>query len=359
MDSDRWQLKQDLVSQWLRQRLTKHEVAHRLGCTPRTVERYRRRFLHSGPEGLRDRRHSNHRRLTLAQELAIVQAKRAGPHRSARWLREHLQLRVHARTVWRVLVRHGLNRLSLPTLKPVTRFQAARPNDLWQIDIQGKVWFPHLGWLYLILVLDDHSRFLLAGGWYRSQHKVNVFACCYRAFMQYGLPAALLSDRGSQFKSTHRRGQADLEDYLARLGIRALYGRRAQTKGKIERRFAFIQRDFVREHLHARALTDLNVAWQTWMAWANARFHSAALGGHTASQHYRPSPRRPRKAELQVLLTHEEPRRVRLEGTISYYGRDYRVPAGYLKCRVWTKLRGDTLFIESQGRTIIRHKLVP
>jgi len=91
----------------------------------------------------------------------------------------------------------------------------------------------------------------LAGGWYRSQHKVNVFACCYRAFMQYGLPGALLSDRGTQFKSAHRGRQADLEDSLARLGIRALYGRRAQTKGKIERRFAFVQRDVVREHLTA------------------------------------------------------------------------------------------------------------
>lgn len=62
--------------------------------------------------------------------------------------------------------------------------------------------------------------------------------------------------------------------------------------------------------------------------------YSQALGGHTASQHYRPSSRRRLKADLQVLLTHEEPRPVRLDGTISYDGRDYRVPPGYLKCRV-------------------------
>lgn len=359
MNSDRLRLTQELLAQWLRHQVTKQEAARRLECSLRTLERYRHRFLHGGPEGRRDHRHSNHRRLTGAQELAIVQAKRAGPHRSARWLRDHLGLRVHARTVWRVLVRHQLNRLSLPTLKPITRFEAARPNDLWQIDIQGKVYFPHLGWLYLTLILDDHSRFLLSGGWSRSQHKIYVFASLYRAFMQYGLPAALLSDRGTQFKAAHRGGQAELEDYLARLSIRAIYGRRAQTKGKIERRFGFIQRDFVREHLQSRSLEGLNTAWHAWMTWSNHRFHSAALGGHTASQHYRPSARQRPKAELQVLLTHEEPRRVRLEGTISYYGRDYRVPSGYLKCRVWTKLRGDTRFIESQGRTIARHKLVP
>ncbi len=256
-------------------------------------------------------------------------------------------------------MKHQLNRLSLPTLKPIERFEAPHPNDLWQIDIQGRVKFPHLGWLYLILVLDDHSRYLLSGGWFRSQHKVNVFACCYRALMQYGLPKAILSDRGSQFHPTGRRGQADFEDYMARLGIRLVVARRARTKGKIERRFGFVQRDFMLEHLQERSLERLNAAWQAWMRWSNRRFHSQALSGHTASQHYRPSSRRRSKAELQVLLTHEEPRRVRLDGTISYYGRDYRVPPGHLKCRVWTKLRGDTLRIEAMGRTIAKHKLVP
>jgi hypothetical protein len=113
------------------------------------------------------------------------------------------------------------------------------------------------------------------------------------------------------------------------------------------------------EHLQERSLERLNAAWQAWMRWSNRRFHSQALSGHTASQHYRPSSRRRSKAELQVLLTHEEPRRVRLDGTISYYGRDYRVPPGHLKCRVWTRLRGDTLRIKAMGRTIAKHKLVP
>lgn len=350
-------LREALVRELLAGERAVHAVAQQLRCSVRTVRRYRARFLRAGPEGLRDRRRSNYRKLTLADELAIVQAKRAGPHRSARWIRDHLHLPVHRRTVWRVLVKHQLHRLSLPTLKPITRFEAVRPNDLWQIDLQGQLKFTHLGWLHLVLLLDDHSRFILAGGWFRSTHKVNVFACLYRAFMQYGLPQAILCDRGSQFKSPDRRGRADFEDYMARLGIQVHYGQRARTKGKIERRFRFIQRDFAREHLSVRSLTQLTAVWQDWIVWYNHRFHSEALGGHTASQHYRPSAQRRSKAELQVLLTHEEPRRVRLEGTISYYGRDYRVPPGYLKCRVWTKLRGDTLFIESQGEIIAKHKL--
>jgi len=359
MDNDRLKLKQELVKGWLRGRLTKAEVARRLGCCVRTVERYRRRFLQFGPEGLKSRHTSHHRKISRARELAIVQSKRQGPHRSARWIRDHLKLKVHERTVWTVLVRHRLNRLSLPTLKPIQRFQSPHPNDLWQIDLQGKIKFPHLGWLHLVLILDDHSRYILSGGWFRSAHKINVFACCYRAFMHYGLPRAILSDRGGQFHSPHRHGQTDFEDYMAMLEIKLIPARRARTKGKIERRFSFIQRDFVREHLQERSLERLNAAWQQWGGWFNHRFHSVALRGHTPSQHYRPSSRRKTKSELQVLLVHEEPRRVRLDGTISYYGKDYRVPKGYLKCRVWTRLRGDTLFIESAGQVIAKHKIVP
>ncbi len=35
------------------------------------------------------------------------------------------------------------------------------------------------------------------------------------------------------------------------------------------------------------------------------------------------------------------------------------LPPGYPKCRVRTKLLGDTLRIEAMGRTIAKHKLVP
>jgi len=352
-----WQLRQEVVRQLLGGQLTVSEAARRLGCSRRTMERYRRRFLHGGPERLKDRRRSNYQKLTLPDVLRIVQAKKQGLHRSARWVRDHLHLKAHEKTVWRVFVKHGLNRVTLPPIKPITRFQARRANDLWQIDLMGKIRFPKIGYGHLILIKDDRSRYLLAGGWVKKALKLHVFACLYRAFMRYGLPKAILSDRGGQFKSSDPRGLSDFEEYTARLGIQLIYGKRPRTKGKIERRFEFIQRDFVLEHLQEPTLEALNNAWERWMRSFNEGFHSRAIGGHTPSHYYHPSPRRRSKAELQVLLVHEEPRRVYLDSTISYYGQTYRIPPGYLKCRVWTRLRGDTLFIESGGKVIIKHKL--
>lgn len=55
-------------------------------CT-RTLRRYLRRCQLAGGDGLRDRLGGSRPRLTAAQEVAIVAAKRAGPYRAARKLR--------------------------------------------------------------------------------------------------------------------------------------------------------------------------------------------------------------------------------------------------------------------------------
>lgn len=111
--------------------------------------------------------------------------------------------------------------------------------------------------------------------------KIHVFGCLYRAFMRYELPKTLLCDRGSQFKSPDPRGLSDFEDYVARLGIRVIYGKRPRTKDKIDPRFGLVDRDFVLEHLHEQTLEALNNAWERCMRGFNETFHSGILGGHT------------------------------------------------------------------------------
>lgn len=68
------------------------------------------------------------------------------------------------------------------------RFESSDLNGLWQIDIQGKVHFPLIGDLLLIMLIDDHSRYLLAGRWFFHQYKTNAFMVLYEAFLRWGLP---------------------------------------------------------------------------------------------------------------------------------------------------------------------------
>ncbi len=79
---------------------------------------------------------------------------------------------------------------------------------------------------------------------------------------------------------------------------------------------------------------------------------SRALDGEAPAAHYVPSPRPLSPAELELLLVHEEPRKVGRTGTISDSGRPYRVPDPYNGRRVWTRLKGDRLSIQV-GRTTL------
>jgi transposase InsO family protein len=238
----------------------------------------------------------------------------------------------------------------------VVRFEAPHPNALWQIDIMGKTYFPLIGELYLICVVDDHSRFIPHAQWFYRQYGINVYQVIYNAFIRYGLPEAILSDRGSQFKAA-RRGEANYQWYAQNLGITPLYGQKPQTKGKIEGLFRFVQRDFVMENVHLSSLKEVNEAFSRWLDDYNFNHEHEGINKQCPADLYTESLRRLTREELQFILVHEEPRRVLKTAAITYYGHYYRVPDEYIKRRVWTKLKGSNLTIECAGEVIARHTL--
>ena len=105
--------REKVVQGLLTRRLKYSEAARELGVTPRTVHNYFHRFLQHGSEGLKDHRKGNHRKLTLAEEQAIIAYKQEKPQRSARLIRDLLGLKVSEEAVRLVLVRHRLNRRAL------------------------------------------------------------------------------------------------------------------------------------------------------------------------------------------------------------------------------------------------------
>lgn len=333
------------------------EASKKLNCSIRTIERYIKNYLDCGNDGLRDKRGGNNRKLTKKKELEIVKAKREGKHRSARFIRDKLNLNISEETVRRVLVKHHLNRISLPPVKPVKRFAAESPNDLWQIDFMGRVLFPFVGALHLLVTLDDCSRFIHCGQFFYHTYKINVFMVMYEAFIRYGLPKGILSDKGSQFRSHHRYGEADYQWYAKKLGIGLIYANRAQTKGKIERLWEFIQRDFVMENIHLTSAGEINKVFQEWLEDYNFSHNHKGLNKECPADVYTPSLRRLTEEELEFILVHEESRKVQRTGSISYYGQYYRVPDKYIGRRVWTRLKGHTLAIECAGEIIARHKI--
>jgi transposase InsO family protein len=144
----------------------------------------------------------------------------------------------------------------------------------------------------LIYCLDDYSRSITGGEWFFTKSEGNALKVLKDAFKNNGLPKAILSDNGFQFKPTSKHGaQTRYQEIMAMLGINTSYSRpyHPQSKGKIERLHSFIQRDFLWEvRDKVRSLEDLNRRWQRWVAKYNGYSHSSL--------------------ELDLLFAEEEPR---------------------------------------------------
>lgn len=351
----------ETVRKYLQRRITAKEASIELGCSQRTIRRYKIRLLENGIGGLEDRRRSNNRKLAAGLIRQIIDLKKQGPWRSCRHIMDKLPVSIGRQAVWRILTKAGLMRLNAERLKPLQRFMAKYPNDLWQSDVMGKMRFLHLGYVYLIASIDDHSRFVLSSNWYERQTKQNVFFIWYAAMRRWGIPKAMLQDRGSQYKANTQFGQADYQYYAGLLKIELIWAKKAQTKGKIERFWRFVQQDFVRENLSVKTMEELNRKWNLWVAWYNFSWRGTARGlnGRTPAQAYRPSDRTTTREEIDHLLVIEERRKVSRENTISLYGRTYRIPGGYIGARIWVKIKGNKLLFESQNRIFWKQRLKP
>jgi putative transposase len=183
-------------------------------------------------------------KLRPEEEERILTQARASPELSARQLA--LQLvdsegwYVSESTVFRILKREGL-------IKPaeIVGFKAGkeyhrktkRPNELWATDCA------HLkvidwGWYYLITVMDDYSRFILAWELKSDMVAGSLMDVVQKAVDFTGMTdvpvedrTVLLSDNGSGYLSRQ------FGDYLRLVGVRHIVASpyHPQTNGKIER----------------------------------------------------------------------------------------------------------------------------
>jgi transposase InsO family protein len=111
----------------------------------------------------------------------VVALRQEHPERGVRRIRDDLRrnegLEVSAEKVRTVVSEAGLgNPPPQPRRRPpgIRRFERSCPNALWQIDIftfQLKRMYP----VYLIGVIDDHSRYLVGWGLFRQQNAEAVF----------------------------------------------------------------------------------------------------------------------------------------------------------------------------------------
>jgi transposase InsO family protein len=141
-----------------------------------------------------------------------------------------------AATVHRILLRHGLVRIEDRHRQALKRFERELPNHLWQMDFKSpKGWDKPVGPLS---VIDDATRYAIAleGTWTTRAEAVQERLTA--AFIDCGLPDAMLMDHGTPWWNTKAAGGwSQLTVWLMKQDIQLHFCaiRHPQTQGKVER----------------------------------------------------------------------------------------------------------------------------
>jgi len=164
---------------------------------------------------------------------AYSESQYQSPVHLEKWIEEHYGIHIPHNTIYKVLKGAGLVRQSKRRKKP-RRFEAEHSNQLWQMDWKVVTWKG--GQKYLISVMDDASRMILAFGLFDEMTGENAIKVLSEAIAEFGLPEAVLTDNGTQFVA-RRGGRSKFQEFLAGLGVRHVRAsvRHPQTLGKIER----------------------------------------------------------------------------------------------------------------------------
>jgi RNA-directed DNA polymerase len=142
--------------------------------------------------------------LAPAEEQAIIEQKKRhpsmGPAQIRAQLKRHKGWRLAVKAIARVLTGNGYELVhtgSRPEGASDHRFEAPRPNALWQADF-AELHLPGEK-LHLLVMLDDFSRFCVGHAVADSQSSEVVTATLRAAMARHGKPERVRTDRGGVF----------------------------------------------------------------------------------------------------------------------------------------------------------------
>ena len=269
--------------------LPKRKVLRELGIPKSTYYRWLRR---QDQQGLEDRPGGDQppwNRLTIQEERSVLLSAREMPELSCRqlaaWITDNQGFSVSESSVYRILGREGLVKrpeMRLAAGKEYHR-KTTRPHQMWATDAS---YFRVVGWgyYYLVTVMDDYSRFILA---HRLQQDmtadsfIKVVQDAVDTTSMDQVPVTdrtrLLSDNGPGYVSRAFR------DYLGMVGIKHILATpfHPQTNGKLERYHQTIKRDVNQVPYELPA--DLEAAIAAFVSYYNYRRYHKALGNVTPS----------------------------------------------------------------------------
>ena len=306
------------------------QAADILGCTPRSLRRWKLRYQEFGMDGLVDGRTRGHRSPSWIQPsdveplLELYRRRYAGfnvRHFCSIARREH-GLKWSYSFVRQVLQNAGMVKKQRPRGR---HFQRRPPRacfgEMLHLDGSRHAWLalrPEERQC-LIVVVDDATRRILYAQLSEQETTEAVMAALAAVFQRQGLPQSLYTDRGGWAACT--RGSdgkprsdrpTQVQRSLQRLGVEHILAYSPQARGRGER---------VNRTLQGRLVNELRIAGIGTMARANRYLDDVFLPNHNAEL-TRP-PADPVSAfvtaggaDLEQILCHEELRTVGKDNTV-------------------------------------------
>lgn len=342
------------------------------GISERTLRRYVSRYRSQGFEGLRPRARRRGREAippALLEEAILL--RREVPGRSVRQIIQILEWEGRAApgqlkrsTLQERLAACGYSSRHMRTYTSAgvaaRRFQRRHRNALWHSDIKYGPYLP-IGpdgkkqQVYLVLMLDDATRFVLHGAFYPTLDQAIVEDAFRQAVQKYGVPEQVYFDNGKQYRTKW------MARTCSKLGVRLLYAKpySPEATGKVERVMRHVDA-FLAEVAIERPQTlfQLNERFEVWLETCyQSKPHAALEGNVSPEAAFRSDNKAIRFVDAAVLadaFLHAETRRVDKSGCISFLGRKYEVGLTFIGCSVdvvYDPADTSVLTIEYEGHT--------
>ena len=358
------------------------EIAQRGKISIRTVKRYVNAWTEGGFDALKPKQGWERKDSSLGESFgkivdAAIALRRESPSRSVADIIKILELEgiispgsVARSTLQRHLTTRGYasSQMRMYTKKGAAarRFQKEHRNQLWMSDFKFGPFIPVKNGckkqIYLIVWIDDSSRYIVNAGFYLDQTVEEVEDSLRIAIQKFGVPVKIFTDNGKQFRSTW------LNQACAKLGIRKLSSRpyHPESRGKCEK-FNLTVEKFISEAVLKKpsSLAEYNDLLRIWLDEYYHKTPHSGLGGISPAVAFG-TDTRPLKfvsaEKLRDAFLHTETRKVDKTGCVSFSGKLYEVGLAYIGRKVeirfdpsWTE---EIEVINGQSEPFIAKKLV-
>jgi transposase len=215
-----------ILDTWKRSGLAATEFGSMVGVSKESLYGWKKRFDAYGPEGLMDtpRKRAGQTHVTEVTKRTILMIKETNPDYGCQRISDMLVrgpgLAASPNTVAGILREAGyvLAEESTRPHKPtVTRFERQVVNELWQTDLFTFILRRQNRRVYLVVFMDDRSRYVVGYGVHASAGGALVIEVLKAAVASYQVPQELLTDNGPQY--TTWRGKGEFTKACEKLGI--------------------------------------------------------------------------------------------------------------------------------------------